>query len=48
MKKSNKLTLYIIIAMVAGAGLGYIIHENAEPATIDVFQKNIKLLKQLF
>ena len=48
MKKSNKLTLYIIIAMVAGAGLGYIIHENAEPATIDVFQKNIKLLTTIF
>ena len=48
MKKSNKLTLYIIIAMVAGAGLGYFIHENAEPATIDVFQKNIKLLTTIF
>jgi len=48
MKKSNKLTLYIIIAMVAGAALGYIIHENAQPATIDVFQKNIKLLTTIF
>jgi Na+/H+-dicarboxylate symporter len=48
MKKSNKLTLYIIIAMVAGAILGYFIHENAQPATIDVFQKNIKLLTTIF
>lgn len=48
MKKSNKLTLYIIIAMVAGATLGYIVHENSAPATIDVFSKNIKLLTTIF
>jgi Na+/H+-dicarboxylate symporter len=48
MKKSNKLTLYIVIAMVAGAILGYFIHENYEAATIEVFSKNIKLLTTIF
>ncbi|MEK0423599.1 MAG: hypothetical protein RLZ95_1509 [Bacteroidota bacterium] len=48
MKKSNKLTLYIIIAMIAGALLGYIIHENAQAATIEAFSKNIKLLTTIF
>ena len=48
MKKSNKLTLNIIIAMIAGAILGYIIHEQAKPATIDAFSKNIKLLTTIF
>ena len=48
MKKSNKLTLYIVIAMIAGAALGYYIHESYEQATIDVFSKNIKLLTTIF
>lgn len=48
MKKSNKLTLYILIAMIAGAALGYFIHENYEQATIDAFSKNIKLLTTIF
>jgi len=48
MKKSNNLTLYIIIAMIAGALLGYIIHENAQAATIEAFSKNIKLLTTIF
>jgi Na+/H+-dicarboxylate symporter len=47
-RKSNKLTLYIIIAMIAGAALGYVIHEQAKPATIDAFSKNIKLLTTIF
>jgi Na+/H+-dicarboxylate symporter len=48
MKKSNKLTVYILIAMIAGAALGYYIHENAEQSTIDAFSKNIKLLTTIF
>lgn len=48
MKKSNNLTLYIIVAMIAGAALGYYIHENYTPATIEVFSKNIKLLTTIF
>jgi Na+/H+-dicarboxylate symporter len=48
MKKSNKLTVYIVIAMVAGAILGYFIHEGKDQATIDAFAKNIKLLTTIF
>jgi hypothetical protein len=48
MKKSNLLTVYIVIAMIAGAILGYFVHENAEAATIDSFSKNIKLLTTVF
>lgn len=48
MKKSNKLTFYIVIAMVAGAILGYFIHEGKDQATIDGFAKNVKLLTTIF
>ena len=48
MKKSNKLTFYIVIAMVAGAILGYFIHEGNDPTTIEGFAKNIKLLTTIF
>ena len=48
MKKSNKLTLYIVLAMIAGAALGYYVHETSTPATIEVFSKNIKLLTTIF
>jgi Na+/H+-dicarboxylate symporter len=48
MKKSNKLTVYIVIAMVAGAILGYFIHEGKDQATIDSFAKNVKLFTTIF
>lgn len=48
MKKSNKLTFYIVIAMIIGALLGYLIHENSEPAYIEQFAKNIKLFTTIF
>ena len=48
MKKSNKLTLYIVIAMVAGVILGYFVHQNSEPAFIQSFSKNLKLLTTIF
>jgi Na+/H+-dicarboxylate symporter len=48
MKKSNKLTLYIVIAMIVGAILGYIVHENSDTAFIEKFAKNIKLLTTIF
>jgi Na+/H+-dicarboxylate symporter len=48
MKKSNRLTLYIIIAMIAGVILGYFVHENAGPDTIQSFSKNLKLLTTIF
>ena len=48
MQKSNKLTLYIVIAMIAGMILGYIIHTQSTPVFIEAFSKNIKLLTTIF
>lgn len=48
MKKSNQLTLYILIAMIAGAILGYYIHEQKDPSSIEAFSKNIKILTTIF
>lgn len=48
MKKSNKLTLYIVIAMIAGAILGYYIHETQSATSIETLSKNLKLLTTIF
>lgn len=48
MKTSNRLTLYILIAMVAGAVLGYIVHVSAEQEVTKAFSSNIKLLTTIF
>lgn len=48
MKKSNKLTLYIVIAMIAGAILGYYIHETQSVSSIDSYSKNLKVLTTIF
>jgi Na+/H+-dicarboxylate symporter len=48
MKKSNKLTLYIVVAMILGAILGYIINKNSDAVYIEKFAKNIKLLTTVF
>lgn len=48
MKKSNKLTLYIIVAMIAGVVLGYVIHTQSSPEFIKSFSTNIKLLTTIF
>lgn len=48
MKKSNRLTLYIVIAMIAGVILGYFVHENSAPDSIQTFSKNLKLLTTIF
>ncbi len=48
MKKSNKLTLYIVVAMLLGAILGYIINKNYDAIYIEKFSKNIKLLTTIF
>jgi Na+/H+-dicarboxylate symporter len=48
MKKSNKLTLYILVAMLLGAILGYIINKNYDAVYIEKFAKNIKLLTTIF
>jgi Na+/H+-dicarboxylate symporter len=48
MKKSNRLTLYIIVSMVLGIALGYIIHTQSSPDFIKSFSTNIKLLTTIF
>ena len=46
--KGNKLTLYILFAMVLGIAVGYIVHETASAETIKSFAGNIKLLGTIF
>lgn len=48
MTKGNRLTLYILLAMVFGVATGYLIHENASPETVKSFSTNIKLLSTIF
>ncbi len=48
MGKKNRLTLYILVAMVLGIILGYIVHVNASESFIATFSKNIKLLSSIF
>ncbi len=45
---NNKLTIYIIISMIAGIALGYFIFLTATPAFIQSFSDNIKLLTKIF
>ncbi len=47
-QNKNKLTFYILAAMVAGIVLGYIVHENSSPAFIASFSVNINLLTTIF
>ncbi|MEP6927804.1 MAG: dicarboxylate/amino acid:cation symporter [Ginsengibacter sp.] len=44
----NRLTIYILIAMIAGVLLGYIVHEKSSPEFITSFSANIKLLTTIF
>ena len=44
----NKLTFYILVAMVAGIILGYVVHENSSPDFISSFSVNINLLTTIF
>lgn len=48
MQKSNRLTFYIIIAMIAGVVLGYIVHLQASASFIQAFSTDIKLLTTIF
>jgi len=48
MKKGNRLTLYILIAMVLGVIVGYIVHVSSSTAFIGKFSSNIKLLTTIF
>src|SRR4026207_414193 len=46
--KGNRLTVFILVAMVLGVGVGYIVHENSSPGSIKSFSTNIKLLTTIF
>jgi Na+/H+-dicarboxylate symporter len=46
--KRNRLTLYIIVAMIIGILTGYVIHEQSSPETIKAFSTNIKILTTIF
>lgn len=48
MKNSNKLTIYILVAMVVGAIVGYIVFATATPGFTASFSNNIKLLTTIF
>lgn len=48
MKKKNRLTAFIIIAMLIGMAVGYIVHTNASKEGIAAFSKDIKLLTTIF
>jgi Na+/H+-dicarboxylate symporter len=48
MKKGNRLTFYILIAMVLGVLVGYLIHENSSAETIKSFSTNVKILATIF
>jgi len=46
--KSNKLTIYIFVALLFGIALGYVVHEFTSPAFIKQFASSIKLLGTIF
>lgn len=46
--KKNKLTLYIIFAMILGFAVGWLVFANAQPEFKTTFSKNIKLLGTIF
>ena len=45
---SGRLTIYIIVAMFLGIGVGYVIHLQSSPETIKSFSTNIKILTTIF
>jgi Na+/H+-dicarboxylate symporter len=48
MTKKNRLTWYILVAMLLGVGVGYLIHVSASKETITSFSDKIKLLSVAF
>jgi len=44
----NKLTIYVLIAMLAGSLLGYIVHERSSASFIASFSVNMNLLTTIF
>lgn len=48
MKKGNRLTVFILVAMALGILVGYLVHTNADASFQSEFSKNIKLLSSIF
>lgn len=48
LSKSNRLTVYILIAMALGIGVGYAMHLNMEEAARKSVAENLKLLTDIF
>src|SRR5687768_12296696 len=48
MGKGNRLTMYILLAMVLGVGAGYLVYTQASDAYRNSFSTNIKLLSNIF
>lgn len=48
MKKTNRLTTYILLSMLAGVLVGYLVHINADAVFIKEFSANVKLLGKVF
>jgi Na+/H+-dicarboxylate symporter len=46
--KRNRLTIYILVAMLLGIGVGYWVHVNSSQETIQKFATNVKLLTTVF
>ena len=46
--KKSKLTLWILVAMALGIGMGYMVHVQSSPTVIKGFSSNIKLLSTIF
>ena len=44
----NRLTLYILLAMVVGIVVGYVVHRNSTAAFITSFANNVRLLTTIF
>ena len=44
----NRLTIFILIAMVVGVLLGYVVHKNSTPEFVSKFSININLLTTIF
>ena len=48
MKKSNRLTAYILVAMLLGALVGYLVYTFGTTGFKESFSKNISLLTTIF
>jgi Na+/H+-dicarboxylate symporter len=46
--KKNRLTFYILLAMLLGAGVGMLVHANSSPEFMKSFAKYVNLLGKMF